>query len=97
MDFELQAALTIEANHSFIARVFNTGSPYNVPAGHSIDLTAVIAHYEKENAETELKRIERLKWEAGESEALAQRQAAAREKTKSQSILQRLGLAEPNS
>jgi hypothetical protein len=33
-------------------RVFNTGSPYNVPAGHTANLSAVIAHYEAKNRET---------------------------------------------
>ncbi|KAL2036859.1 hypothetical protein N7G274_010402 [Stereocaulon virgatum] len=73
--------------------VFNTGSPYNVPAGHSINLEAVKAHYEKQNAELDRKRMERLKRQAGESELLAQREAEAKSKPKS--ILQSLGLAKP--
>ncbi|KAL2058577.1 hypothetical protein ABVK25_001305 [Lepraria finkii] len=77
--------------------IFNTGSPYNVPAGHSIDLEAVKAHYEKQNAEAELKRMERLKWRADESELLAQREAEALEHSKPKSILQRLGITAPDS
>lgn len=30
-------------------RIFNTGSPYNVPAGHSANLDELIAHYERQN------------------------------------------------
>ena len=85
------------ANLPSIRRIFNTGSPYNVPAGHSIDLEAVKAHYEKQNAEAELKRMERLKWQAGESELLAQREAEALEHSKPKSILQRLGITAPDS
>ncbi|MCJ1351868.1 MAG: hypothetical protein MMC33_001852 [Icmadophila ericetorum] len=35
--------------------VFNTGSPYNVPAGHSANLDQLIQHYHKKNEETLLK------------------------------------------
>jgi hypothetical protein len=43
-------------------RFFNTGSPFNVPAGQgSINLDKVIAHYEKQNAQQELERIEKAK------------------------------------
>ncbi|MCJ1267427.1 hypothetical protein MMC22_007312 [Lobaria immixta] len=31
--------------------IFNTGSPYNVPAGHSANLDELIAHYHRQNAE----------------------------------------------
>lgn len=31
------------------SRIFNTGSPFNVPAGHTVNLDKVIAHYHKEN------------------------------------------------
>lgn len=37
-----------------VDRIFNTGSPYNVPAGHYTNLDAVIAHYEKKNADSEV-------------------------------------------
>lgn len=32
-----------------LSRVFNTGSPFNVPAGHTVNLDKVIAHYHKAN------------------------------------------------
>ncbi|MCJ1470834.1 hypothetical protein MMC07_009481, partial [Pseudocyphellaria aurata] len=31
--------------------VFNTGSPYNVPAGHNANFDELIAHYKRQNAE----------------------------------------------
>lgn len=34
-------------------QVFNGGSPYNVPAGHSVNLEKVIAHYREEAARDE--------------------------------------------
>lgn len=30
-----------------VHRVFNTGSPYNVPAGHGADLRPIQEHYRK--------------------------------------------------
>ncbi|KAI9722597.1 MAG: hypothetical protein M1812_001528 [Candelaria pacifica] len=42
--------------------IFNTGSPWNVPAGHGgANLDALIAHYEKKNAEDEERKMKRLK------------------------------------
>lgn len=41
-------------------RVFNTGSPYNVAAGSSADLSAVAAHYERKNREIEEARVARM-------------------------------------
>jgi len=39
---------------------FNTGSPYNVPAGQgSINLDQVVAHYQTKNEEQE---ADRVKW-----------------------------------
>ena len=76
-------------------RIFNTGSPYNVPAGHSIDLGAVIAHYEKQNAATEERRIERVTRQAEDAELQAQKQAT--ERNRKSSILQQLGLAKPDA
>ncbi|MCJ1229184.1 hypothetical protein MMC12_005849 [Toensbergia leucococca] len=54
------ASKTIELK---FPEIFNTGSPYNIPAGHSADLSALIAHYEKKNAETEEKRMKAAKGE----------------------------------
>ena len=34
-------------------RVFNSGSPYNVQAGQSANLEALIAHYENKNRKDE--------------------------------------------
>lgn len=78
-----------------VYRIFNTGSPYNVPAGHSVDLSTVIAHYEKQNAATEEKRIERVKRQAEDAELQAQKQAT--ERNRKSSILQQMGLAKPDS
>ncbi len=42
-------------------RVFNTGSPYNVPAGHRArNIGELVAHYEKLNAEEEEKKLNDL-------------------------------------
>ncbi|MCJ1481641.1 hypothetical protein MMC06_001800 [Schaereria dolodes] len=41
--------------------VFNTGSPYNIPAGHSTNLESLIAHYEKKNAEMQEATMKRLR------------------------------------
>lgn len=61
-------------------RIFNTGSPYNIPAGASADLEHLKAHYEKLNVEAEEKRVARLKAHEEESAMLAQRQAEAEPK-----------------
>ncbi|KAL9585658.1 MAG: hypothetical protein Q9212_001395 [Teloschistes hypoglaucus] len=37
--------------------IFNTGSPYNVPAGHGANLDELIAHYKKKNAEQDAKSL----------------------------------------
>lgn len=43
------------------SRIFNTGSPYNVSAGQGPrNMDAVVAHYEKQNAEAEEKKIKAL-------------------------------------
>ena len=36
-------------------RVFNSGSPYNVQAGQTANLDALVAHYEKKNREAAAK------------------------------------------
>ena len=77
------------------ARIFNTGSPYNIPAGHSADLGALKAHYEKKNVEAEDKRMVRLKEMARDSEILKQRREAVLADKKSQSLLQWMGLQRP--
>lgn len=61
-------------------RVFNTGSPYNVPAGHSINMEAIIAHYEKRNREVEEKRVARQKWRDAEAAAEAERRLELQER-----------------
>ncbi|KAL8720675.1 MAG: hypothetical protein Q9225_002504 [Loekoesia sp. 1 TL-2023] len=40
--------------------VFNTGSPYNVPAGHGANLNELIAHYQRKNAEQDAKTRARM-------------------------------------
>lgn len=43
-------------------RIFNTGSPWNVPAGHgSTNLDNLIAKYEKEAFEENGKKLQQLK------------------------------------
>lgn len=43
-------------------RVFNTGSPWNVPAGQGgANLDALIAHYKKKNAEHDEKVLKKLR------------------------------------
>ena len=79
-------------------RIFNTGSPYNIPAGHSADLGALRAHYEKKNVEAEEKRMAKVREMAADSEALKQRRDAEEALVadqKPQSILQRIGLQKP--
>ena len=45
----------------FLFRIFNVGSPMNVPAGHYPDMSHVVAHYEKKHGEIEAKRVARTK------------------------------------
>lgn len=47
----------IELRHP---EIFNAGSPYNVPAGSTVDLSAVVAHYERKNREIEEARVSRM-------------------------------------
>jgi hypothetical protein len=43
-------------------RIFNTGSPYNVSAGHGArNMDELVAHYEKLNADAEAKKVEAVK------------------------------------
>ena len=41
--------------------MFNTGSPLNIPAGHSANLDELIRHYESKNRETLAKNQELMK------------------------------------
>lgn len=42
-------------------RVFNTGSPWNVPAGHGArNMDQLVAHYEKKNADAEDAKLKTL-------------------------------------
>ena len=80
------------------ARIFNTGSPYNIPAGHSTDLGALRAHYEKKNVEAEEKRAARLQELADYKEAIKQERVAEEAllaNKKAPTILQRMGLKRP--
>jgi hypothetical protein len=46
---------------SNVLRIFNTGSPYNITAGQGPrNMDAVVAHYEKLNAEVEEKKAKAL-------------------------------------
>ncbi|MCJ1314506.1 hypothetical protein MMC25_008188 [Agyrium rufum] len=40
--------------------MFNSGSPYNVPAGHQADLREVIGHYEKQNFELQRRQLDKM-------------------------------------
>ena len=43
-------------------RIFNTGSPYNVPAGQGgANLDALIAHYKKKNAEHDAAKLKEMR------------------------------------
>lgn len=42
-------------------RIMNVGSPYNVPAGSSVNLDKVIAKYEKEHYEDQAKKLKQLR------------------------------------
>jgi len=53
-------------------RVFNTGSPFNVPAGSRVNLDKVIEHYKKQNAEVDVER-ERVKERARRREEALKR------------------------
>ncbi|KAI4189069.1 MAG: hypothetical protein LQ346_005177 [Caloplaca aetnensis] len=53
--------------------VFNTGSPYNVPAGHGADLKELVAHYQRKNAEQDSKT--RLRMESKTTELRQQESA----------------------
>ncbi|KAL9606223.1 MAG: hypothetical protein Q9179_000620 [Wetmoreana sp. 5 TL-2023] len=53
--------------------VFNTGSPYNVPAGHGANLDELIAHYKKKNAEQDA--MTRARMEARTAELRQERNA----------------------
>lgn len=48
-------------------RQFNTGSPFSVPAGHSADLTELIAFYHKKSADNEARKVEKLRARAENS------------------------------
>jgi hypothetical protein len=60
------------AKANCIHRVFNVGSPYNVPAGSRINLDKVIEHYNKLNAEVDVER-ERAKERARRREEAMQK------------------------
>lgn len=50
------------ANDKTSNRQFNTGSPWNVPAGHGrVNIDQVIAKYEKESHEEQEKKLQQLK------------------------------------
>ncbi|KAL8768688.1 MAG: hypothetical protein Q9209_005106 [Squamulea sp. 1 TL-2023] len=53
--------------------IFNTGSPYNVPAGHGANLDELINHYRKKNADQDAKTKARME---AKSEELRQRDSA---------------------
>ena len=80
-------------------RIFNSGSPYNVPAGSSANLDELKAHYQRKEAEAEEKRMVRLVAEEGDSDILAQRREgdsrSSGRRTSVSSILEGMGLKRP--
>jgi hypothetical protein len=40
--------------------VFQHGSPYNVPAGHYVNLDKVVAHYQKQHLDEEARKAKKL-------------------------------------
>lgn len=89
-----------------LSRLFNSGSPYNVPAGHTADLSELKAHYQQRNLEIQEKQMGRLTAEAGDSEILAQRREAERGQAQAQAqekrrlpslstLLETVGLKKP--
>ncbi|KAJ8112392.1 hypothetical protein ONZ43_g5406 [Nemania bipapillata] len=49
--------------------LFNTGSPYNVPAGHSINLDHITEHYRKQAAAEEERKAKKLAAKAAQEAA----------------------------
>lgn len=43
------------------SRILNSHSPYNVSPGSQVDLSHVVAHYERKNQESEEARVARMK------------------------------------
>ena len=41
-------------------RVFTQGSPYNVPAGHYVNLDKVVAHYRKKHLDEEERKAKKI-------------------------------------
>jgi len=53
---------SLDKTTDLATRILNTGSPYNVPAGHGgADLSTLIAKYEKESYEQNEKLMQQLK------------------------------------
>lgn len=51
-----------EADGGCRCRIFNTGSPWNIPAGQGgANLDKLIAHYEKKNVEAEERKVKTLR------------------------------------
>lgn len=44
-----------------VSSLMNGGSPYNVSPGSQADLSAVVAHYKRQNQEMEEARVARMK------------------------------------
>ena len=51
--------------------MFNTGSPYNVPAGHSVNLDALRGFYKKKEKEIEAEQEAKQEWAEGNAERKA--------------------------
>ena len=51
---------------NLICRVFQHGSPINVPAGHYVNLDKVVAHYRKQHIEEEERKVKKLEAAAKE-------------------------------
>ena len=55
-----------------MSRVFNTGSPRNIPAGSQANLDDLKAFYQRKNEEAEAARIERSKTSTDSPDTLGQ-------------------------
>ena len=54
--------ITLLTSGVWMSRIFNTGSPWNIPAGQGgANLDKLIAHYERKNFEEEEKKVRTLR------------------------------------
>lgn len=56
---KLYRSTELNATERMISRIFNTGSPRNIRAGHQPNLDALFGHYEEERDKAQTKRLEK--------------------------------------